>query len=395
MQTVERETTREEPAQPKAALPEPLRSFDELDLSEPLARALDEMGYDGPTEIQAVAIPVLLSGRDVVGQAQTGTGKTAAFGIPMIEMLDPELVEVQAIVLAPTRELALQISKEIAKIGAHTGLRLATIYGGAPMSKQLVELQRGAQVVVGTPGRILDLISRGALNLREVRFLVLDEADRMLDMGFMPDVEKILRRTPRSRQTALFSATIPTVVKIMARRHMRDAQTIQVRPEERTVAEVDQIYYEVAERDKLEALLRVLDEQKPERAMIFCRTQYAVDRLTRVLRSRGVPVEAIHGSMGQNQRERTMADFRRGDLTLLVATNVAARGLDIPEVSHVVNYDIPEEGESYIHRIGRTARAGRTGVAITFVAEWDEKAFREINKAVKGAIRPERLSLYG
>lgn len=217
----------------------------------------------------------------------------------------------------------------------------------------------------------------------------------MLDMGFMPDVEKILRRTPRSRQTALFSATIPTVVKIMARRHMRDAQTIQVRPEERTVAEVDQIYYEVAERDKLEALLRVLDEQKPERAMIFCRTQYAVDRLTRVLRSRGVPVEAIHGSMGQNQRERTMADFRRGDLTLLVATNVAARGLDIPEVSHVVNYDIPEEGESYIHRIGRTARAGRTGVAITFVAEWDEKAFREINKAVKGAIRPERLSLYG
>ncbi|MDP8924466.1 MAG: DEAD/DEAH box helicase [Chloroflexota bacterium] len=369
-------------------------TFGDLPLSESVARALDEMGYREPTEIQAAAIPVLLAGRDVMGQAQTGTGKTAAFGIPMVEQIDTEQAEVQAIVLAPTRELALQISKEIARIGGHAGVRLATIYGGAPMSKQLVELKRGAQIVVGTPGRILDHLSRGTLSLRTVKFFVLDEADRMLDMGFMPDVERILRRTPRSRQTALFSATMPTVVKILARRHMRDPQLIQVRPEERTVAEVDQIYYEVAERDKLDALVAVLEEQQPERAMVFCRTQVAVDRVTRALQKRGVPAEAIHGSMGQGQRERVIADFRRGALTLLVATNLAARGLDIPEVSHVINYDIPEESESYIHRIGRTARAGREGVAITFVAEWDEKSFAEIKKAVNGALRQERLSLY-
>ena len=397
MQILDRDTDTPERPVPTTAAPTtvtPLGSFADLDLSEPVARALDEMGYDVPTEIQAASIPVLMAGRDVMGQAQTGTGKTAAFGIPMVELIDTELPEVQAIVLAPTRELAMQISKEVAKIGGPKGVKLATIYGGAPISKQLVELKRGAQVVVGTPGRILDHLSRGTLSLRTVRYFILDEADRMLDMGFMPDVEKILRRTPRSRQTALFSATMPTVVKILARRHMRDPRMIQVRPQERTVAEVDQFYYEVAERDKLEALVAVLEEQQPERAMVFCRTQVAVDRLTRMLQRRGVQVEAIHGSMGQGQRERVIADFRRGALTLLIATNLAARGLDIPEVSHVINYDIPEESESYIHRIGRTARAGREGVAITFVAEWDEKPLRDIKKAVNGALRQERLSLY-
>ena len=396
MQMLDRQTETTERPAPTTVAPtsNSIRAFGELDLSEPVARALAEMGYEVPTEIQAASIPVLMSGRDVMGQAQTGTGKTAAFGIPMAELIDTELPEVQAIVLAPTRELALQISKEVARIGGHKGVKLATIYGGAPMSKQLVELKRGAQVVVGTPGRILDHLSRGTLDLRTVRYFILDEADRMLDMGFMPDVEKILRRTPRSRQTALFSATMPTVVKILARRHMREPQLIQVRPQERTVAEVDQIYYEVAERDKLDALVAVLEEQQPERAMVFCRTQAAVDRLTRMLQRRGVQVEAIHGSMGQNQRERVIADFRRGALTLLVATNLAARGLDIPEVSHVINYDIPEESESYIHRIGRTARAGREGVAITFVAEWDDKALRDIKKVVNGALRQERLSLY-
>lgn len=369
--------------------------FGALELSEPVARALAEMGYREPTEIQAATIPPLMAGRDVMGQAQTGTGKTAAFGIPLIEMVDPEVAAVQALVLAPTRELAMQISEELGRLAKHSRLDVALIYGGAPMARQLLELKNGAQVVVGTPGRILDHLSRGTMRLNDVRFVVLDEADRMLDMGFMPDVERILRRTPRSRQTALFSATIPQVVRVMARRHMREPAWIQVKPEERTVAEVDQIYYEVAEQDKAQGLGLVLEEHKPERAIIFRRTQIGVDKLTRFLGSRGFEVEAIHGNMSQQHRERVMADFRRGDLRLLVATNVAARGLDIPEVTHVINYDIPEEAESYIHRIGRTARNGREGVAITFVSEWDGGSLAEIKKAVNGSLREERLALYG
>ncbi|MBA2446407.1 MAG: DEAD/DEAH box helicase [Chloroflexi bacterium] len=369
--------------------------FGGLELSAPVARAIAEMGYREPTEIQAETIPILLAGRDMLGQAQTGTGKTAAFGIPLVELVDPERPVVQALVLAPTRELASQISEEIQKLAMHRGIRTATVYGGAPMGRQLLDLKLGAQVVVGTPGRILDHLSRGTMRLNEVRYLILDEADRMLDMGFMPDVERILRRTPRTRQTALFSATMPLVVRILARRHMKDPVSIQVKPEERTVAEVDQIYYEVAQQDKPAGLELILKEHQPERAIIFCRTQVAVDRVTRFLRARKFDVEAIHGSMSQQHRERVMADFRRGELPLLVATNVAARGLDINEVSHVINYDIPEESESYIHRIGRTARMGRDGVAITFVAEWDEDALAEIKKAVNGALRQERLTLYG
>jgi ATP-dependent RNA helicase DeaD len=385
------EAVRMEPSRPEGTQP----GFGGLELSEPVARALDEMGYHEPTEIQAAAIPPLLDGRDVVGQAQTGTGKTAAFGIPLVELVDPERKVVQALVLAPTRELASQISEELSRLAQYRGIRIATVYGGAAMGRQLLDLRQGAQVVVGTPGRILDHLSRGTMRLNEVGYLILDEADRMLDMGFMPDVERILRRTPRTRQTALFSATIPTVVRIIARRHMKSPATIQVKPEAPTVSEVDQIYYEVAQRDKPAGLALVLQEQQPERAIVFCRTQVAVDRLTRFLHSRGFQVEAIHGSMSQQHRERVIADFRSGALRLLIATNVAARGLDIPEVTHVVNYDIPEETESYIHRIGRTARMGRDGKAITFVAEWDDKALTDIKKAVNGALRQERLALYG
>jgi ATP-dependent RNA helicase DeaD len=369
-------------------------SFAELSLSEPVARALDEMGYTTPTEVQAKSIPLLLEGHDLIGQAQTGTGKTAAFGIPLVEKIDPDDAVIQAIVLAPTRELAMQITQELRRIGAGRGVKVAPIYGGAAMGGQLRDLERGAQVVVGTPGRILDHLARRTLSLNRVQFLVLDEADRMLDMGFMPDVEKILRRTPRSRQTALFSATVPTVVRIIARRHMRQAVLVQVKPEERTVPEVEQIFYEVAERDKPEALRWVLRDKEPERAMIFCRTQIAVDRLMRILTRDGFGVEAIHGSMSQRQRERVIADFRRGVVKFLVATNLAARGLDIPEVSHVINYDIPEESESYVHRIGRTARMGREGMAITFVAEWDEKPLAEIKKVVNGALRQELAGIY-
>lgn len=371
------------------------RAFGGLELSVPVAQAVAELGYEQPTAIQARTIPLLLAGRDVIGQAQTGTGKTAAFGIPLVELIDPERPVVQALVLAPTRELASQISAEMSRLARYRGLRISTIYGGAVMSRQLIELKQGAHVVVGTPGRILDHLSRGTLRLNDVRYLILDEADRMLDMGFMPDVEKILRRTPRSRQTALFSATMPTVVRIIARRHMRSAELVQIQPEIRTVAEVDQIYYEVAQRDKSAGLAMVLEQEKPERAIVFCRTQIAVDKLTRFLHVRGFGVEAVHGNMSQQHRERVIGDFRRGDLHLLVATNLAARGLDIPEVSHVINYDIPEESESYIHRIGRTARMGREGKAITFVAEWDEGALADIKKVVNGSLRQERLALYG
>jgi superfamily II DNA/RNA helicase len=369
-------------------------AFGGLSLTAQTARSLADMKFENPTEIQAKSIPLLLEGKDVVGQAQTGTGKTAAFGIPMVERIDPSMLVVQALVLAPTRELASQISDELTRIGRWRGIRVAAIYGGASMGAQLGELRRGAQVVVGTPGRILDHLKRGTLSFESVSYLVLDEADRMLDMGFMPDVERILRRTPRNRQTALFSATVPTVVRIISRRHMRDAVTVQVRPEQPTVAAIDQIFYEVAERDKPEALRVVLQEREPERAMVFCRTQVAVDRLTRILRRDGITVEAIHGSLGQGQRERVLADFRKGAVRLLIATNLAARGLDIPEVSHVINYDIPEESESYVHRIGRTARMGREGMAITFVSEWDEKSLSEIRKVTNGALREERLSLY-
>ncbi len=369
--------------------------FGGVDLSPQVALAIEEMGYREPTEIQASTIPALLAGRDVMGQAQTGTGKTAAFGIPLVELVDPALHAVQAIVLAPTRELAMQISEEVGRIGKHRGVRVATIYGGAVMSRQTLELRRGAQVVVGTPGRILDLLSRGTLRLDQVRYLILDEADRMLDMGFMPDVERIIRRTPRSRQTALFSATMPLVVRIIARRHMREPLHVQVKPEEATVAEVRQVYYEVAEQDKPEGLRLILQEQEPERALIFRRTQIGVDKLTRFLKSRGFGVEALHGSMSQQHRERVIADFRGGDLHLLVATNVAARGLDIPDISHVINYDIPEESEAYIHRIGRTARMGKDGMAITFVAEWDADALAAIKKVTNGSLREERLALYG
>lgn len=369
-------------------------AFGGMSMTAQTARSLADMGFENPTEIQAKSIPLLLEGQDVVGQAQTGTGKTAAFGIPMVERIDPSMLVVQALVLAPTRELASQISDELTRIGRWRGVRVAPIYGGAPMGGQLRDLHRGAQVVVGTPGRILDHLKRGTLSFESVSYLVLDEADRMLDMGFMPDVERILRRTPRNRQTALFSATVPTVVRIISRRHMRNAVTVQVKPEQPTVAAIDQIFYEVAERDKPEALRVVLQEREPERAMIFCRTQVAVDRLTRILRRDGITVEAIHGSLGQGQRERVLTDFRKGTIRLLIATNLAARGLDIPEVSHVINYDIPEESESYVHRIGRTARMGREGMAITFVAEWDEKSLSEIKKVTNGALREERLSLY-
>jgi ATP-dependent RNA helicase DeaD len=364
-------------------------------LSAEVGRAIQEMGFVQPTEIQSRVIPLLLEGRDVIGQAQTGTGKTAAFGIPLIEGIDESLQHTQALVLAPTRELAIQIGEELRRIAKCTsGVGVATIYGGASYGRQFEDLKSGAQVVVGTPGRVLDHIGRGTLKLDCVDYLVLDEADRMLDMGFLPDVERILRRTPRQRQTALFSATIPTVIRILSRRYMHDPATVHVQPHSVTVAEVEQVYYEVADRDKIDGLLSLIGQDAPERAMIFRQMKIGVDRLVAALKRRGLAVAAIHGDMSQRAREHVLRDFREGKLTYLVATDVAARGLDIPEVSHVFNYDIPEDSEAYVHRIGRTARAGRSGCAITFVGEWDADKLPPIQKHVGGRLVRKLLPIY-
>jgi ATP-dependent RNA helicase DeaD len=369
--------------------------FQTLGLRSELLRALDEMRYEQPTPIQSAVIPLMMDGRDVIGQAQTGTGKTAAFGIPLIEAIDPDQPAVQALVLAPTRELAVQITAELRALARFRSIEVATIYGGASMKDQVTAVERGAQMVVGTPGRILDHLGRGTLRFDKVHHLILDEADRMLDMGFMPDVERIVRRVPRQRQTALFSATMPLVIRRLAARYMRTPEHVVIDPEAPTVAQVDQVFYEVAERDKFAGLCHLIDAEQPAQAIIFCHTQMTVDWLNRNLRKHNYKADAIHGGLSQGQRERILRDFRDGRLPLLVATNVASRGLDIPEVSHVINFDIPEDAETYVHRIGRTARAGRDGKAVTFVAEWDTEAWREIRKLTGEAIREERLPFYG
>ena len=373
----------------------PPSGFAELMLAPEINRAITEMGFVRPTEIQSRVIPLLLDGRDVIGQAQTGTGKTAAFGIPLIEGIDENTPYTQALVLAPTRELAIQIAEELRRIARYiSGLKVATIYGGASYTRQFEDLKSGAHVVVGTPGRVIDHINRGTLKLDEIDYLVLDEADRMLDMGFLPDVERILRRTPRERQTALFSATVPTVIRILSRRYMFEPASVHVQPQRVTVEEVEQVYYEVAERDKVDGLVSLIEQDPPERAMIFRQMKVGVDRLVMALKRRGLAVAAIHGDMSQKVREQVLQEFREGRLKFLVATDVAARGLDVPEVSHVFNFDIPEDSDAYVHRIGRTARAGRSGRAATFVGEWDSAKLPPIQKLVGQRLERRILPIY-
>lgn len=371
----------------------PALDFEAFELDPLVAQAVREAGYVTPTPVQAATIPVLRSGEDAIVEAQTGTGKTAAFGIPIAEVIDPSVPGVQVLVLTPTRELALQVTIELARLGKHRGIGVCTVYGGASMKAQIDALPHSS-IVVGTPGRILDLMRRRELILSGVSILILDEADRMFDMGFLPDVEQIIRATPRGRQTGLFSATITTLVKRLAARYMRNPEFISITPEERTVATVRQVYYEVAGQDKLQALVEIIEREEPQSAIIFCHTQIAVDRVARQLQRRRMPVRAIHGSLSQVERERTLADFRAGQIRYLVATNVASRGLDILHVSHVINYDIAEDAETYVHRIGRTARMGREGTAITFVSEWDHDAFEATKKVGGENLEHARLDLY-
>jgi ATP-dependent RNA helicase DeaD len=353
------------------------------------------MGYQSPTPIQEMAIPILLNGTDVVGKAQTGTGKTAAFGIPMMERLDPTAPYVQGIVLVPTRELAVQVAGELSRLGQFRGLKVAVLYGGQPIRQQIDALSAGAHIVVGTPGRILDHVGRGTLRLDRVRIAILDEADQMLDIGFAEDMVRILRLTPKNRQTALFSATVPPFIRRMIHRFLRSPEWVQIGEEAEAADTIDQVYYEVAQDDKLEGLLEVLRTKlKDEKALVFRRTQRGVDQLAMLLQRRGVKAQAIHGGLPQSQRDAVMQAFRSGDLRILIATNVAARGLDIPFISHVINYDMPDNVEDYVHRIGRTGRIGRSGAAISFASEADFAILDALKAHIGDDLRKERLSLY-
>ena len=369
--------------------------FGEIELPVTIARAIEKMGFTTPTEVQARAIGPLRAGKDLIGQAQTGTGKTAAFGIPIVEKVDPAGPYVQALVLTPTRELCVQVTEEIRRLGVFRNVAAVAIYGGSSMDRQVTALKRGAQVVVGTPGRVLDLIRRGELRLDRVNTVILDEADRMLDMGFIVDVETILSRCPRQRQTALFSATMPYAILRICDRFMdKDAEHIVVRPEMRTVETVRQLVYFVAEQDKVAALLEITAQFGFDRLMVFRHTQIGVDRLAATLARRGKNVAALHGGLSQRERDRTLADFRAGKVQFLVATNVASRGLDIADLPYVVSYDIPEDADTYVHRVGRTARAGKQGTAITFVGEWDLAAWDQIRAEVGADVEEGQLKLY-
>jgi ATP-dependent RNA helicase DeaD len=369
--------------------------FGEIEVPATIARALESMGFVTPTEVQARAIPPLRRGEDLIGQAQTGTGKTAAFGIPIIEKIEPSSHHVQALVLTPTRELCVQVTEEIARIGQFRGVQSVAIYGGSSMDRQIEALKRGVQVVVGTPGRVLDLIRRGELKLDRVSTVILDEADRMLDMGFIVDVETILSRCPRERQTALFSATMPyAILRICDRFMKRNPANVTVRPDLRTVETVRQLVYFVAEQDKVAALVELNEHYGFDRLLVFRHTQIGVDRLAATLKRRGKNVAALHGGLSQRERDRTLAAFRAGQIQFLIATNVASRGLDITDLPYVLSFDIPEDADTYVHRIGRTGRAGREGTAITFVGEWDLDAWEAIRSEVGARVEEGQLELY-
>jgi ATP-dependent RNA helicase DeaD len=369
-----------------------MTDFGELGLSKLLLLSIKEMGFEEPTPVQARAIPTLMDGRDVVAQAHTGTGKTAAFGIPLVERVNIRKVSPQAIVLAPTRELAMQVAEQLSGIGRHKGLLLLPIYGGQPIDRQLRALSRGVHAIVATPGRLMDHMRRGTIDLSRVKMLVLDEADEMLNMGFLEDVEYVMGQLPPERLTALFSATMPDPILELARKYMREPEIIQLsRPRALTVPETNQIFYEVPFKRKVDALCRVLDVKQPERTLVFCSTKRTVDDVVETLQGRGYVAEGLHGDMSQPMRERVLRALRDGRAEVLVATDVAARGLDIPEVSHVVNFDIPSDPEYYVHRIGRTGRLGRKGEAITFVNPSEMRELRVIERVTGARIRREEV----
>jgi ATP-dependent RNA helicase DeaD len=363
-----------------------MTAFRDLGLSPDIQQALDELGYEQPTPIQEKAIPELLAGHDVIGQAQTGTGKTAAFGLPLLQYVDPADDEVQAIVLTPTRELCIQVTQALRAYAEHLDVEIVAVFGGAPIRSQQSQLRAGAQVVVATVGRMMDLMSRRSLVLTAARYVVLDEADEMLDLGFIEDVEKILRMCPSGRQTALFSATMPPPIKKLAESYMYDPTTIKITPKKLTVDAIEQAYVEVAAKEKPSRLIELLKQEEPEQAIVFCRTKIGASRLERTLKDKGLDVKALHGDMSQGSRDGVMIAFKDHRLRLLVATDIAARGLDVEHVTHVINYDVPASSEVYVHRIGRTGRVGRTGRAITLVTPAERDEISRIERDVKTSI---------
>ena len=363
-----------------------MNKFHALGLAPEIQQALDELGFEEPTPIQEKAIPELLGGHDVIGQAQTGTGKTAAFGLPLLQYLDPANDEVQAVVLTPTRELCIQVTQALRAYAEHLDVEIVAVFGGAPIKSQQSQLRAGAHVVVATVGRMMDLMSRRSLVLTAARYVVLDEADEMLDLGFIEDVEKILRMCPSGRQTALFSATMPPPIKKLAEGYMYDPVTIKITPKTLTVDAIAQAYVEVPANRKGERLVELLKTEEPEQAIIFCRTKIGASRLEKTLKDKGLDVKALHGDMSQGSRDGVMIAFKDHRVRLLVATDIAARGLDIEHVTHVINYDVPASSEVYVHRIGRTGRVGRTGRAITFVTPAQRDEIDRIERDVKTSI---------
>jgi len=396
-------------ARPKKVVPEPVTAevvavepapleevsnlpvFADLGLIEPLARAIAEMGFETPTPIQARAVPLMLAGHDLIGLAQTGTGKTAAFALPVIQKVDASNRATQALILAPTRELAVQVAGGIYDLAKHTGLRIVPVYGGQPIDRQLRALHGGAHIVVGTPGRVQDHLRRGSLSLDQVKICVLDEADEMLALGFLEDMETILAELPEERQLAFFSATMPSRIVSLTKKFLRNPEHVSIESKRRTLETTNQAYYEVARGQKMEALARVLDMETPGPTIVFCRTRQETNDLAEALRLRGYNADALHGDMNQSERERVLRRFRDEQSDLLVATDVAARGLDIDSVTHVINYDIPFDVEQYIHRIGRTGRAGRSGDAITLVDSRERRQLKNIERMIGATIKQMRL----
>lgn len=357
--------------------------FQDLGLSPAMMKSIKKMGFEEATPIQAQTIPLSLENKDLIGQAQTGTGKTAAFGIPLIEKVDKDLDAIQGIVVAPTRELAIQVSEELYKIGYGKRVRVLPIYGGQDINRQIRALKKNPHIIVGTPGRLIDHINRKTMRLDSVHTAILDEADEMLNMGFIEDIEAILAQIPTERQTLLFSATMPAPIQKIAETFMKDPQIVRVKTKEVTVSSIEQFYVEVQERNKFDVLTRLLDIQSPELAIVFGRTKRRVDELSEALNLRGYMAEGIHGDLSQAKRLSVLKKFKEGNIDVLVATDVAARGLDISGVTHVYNFDIPQDPESYVHRIGRTGRAGKTGMALTFVTHREKSYLGVVERTTK------------